>query len=157
MSNLMSPARHALLTHLAGLEPPKGELESRALEIAGITARTAANFIRALVDDDLIRVVGGFGAGGLSRGLFITEEGRRALADTVVAAPDFNRKVDDRSAELAKVLANPAVIRANARDVHAHLVGDQPDQTARRNLLNVEELISILNGVIRISEVGRSA
>lgn len=155
MSNFMSPARHALLTHLAGLEPPKGEREDRALEIAGITARTAVNFIRALVDDDLIRVVGGFGPGGLSRGLFITEEGRRELGGAVVAEPDFNRKADDRSAELAKLLENPAIIRANARDVHQHLVAEQTEQAAKRNLAQVGELVSILNGVIRLSSAGR--
>ena len=72
-----------------------------------------------------------------------------------MAEPDFNRKADDRSAELAKLLENPAIIRANARDVHQHLVAEQTEQAAKRNLAQVGELVSILNGVIRLSSAGR--
>lgn len=154
MSSMMSPARKLLLQHLADLEPPKGARADKALEVAGIPPRTALAFITALVDEGLVVSANTFTRTGQVRVLFITDAGREALGSAVLPEETVSRKADDRSAELAKLLANPAVIRANAIDVHRLLIAEAPPQEARRHLGHVEELLHILNGVARI-EAGR--
>lgn len=151
MSNLMSAPRKALLDYLVA----NGSIHaSDILRVTGISPRSIDNFADALVEEELVSRAAGNGITAGSKGfvLSITDKGRAALAVAVVPEETVSRKVDDRSAELAKLLANPAIIRANAPDLHRHLIADQHPQEARRNLAHVEELASILNSVIRLEQ-----
>ncbi|MFC5421053.1 hypothetical protein ACFPOB_15960 [Bosea eneae] len=141
-SNLISAPRKALLEHLVDApEAPDHEIP----EIAGISPRSVPNFVTALVEEELVTRI------PTLRGyvLFITDKGREALANAIVPDATESRKVDDRSAELAKIIANPASVRANVADLHAHLVLDQPPEVAKRNIAHVEQLLALLNGVAR--------
>lgn len=150
MSNLMSAPRKALLEHLASLPPNRALQYEWIPEVAGISPNSATNFRKALVEDELARVDTWFWPnGGVGHCLKITDKGRAALAAAVVPDSTESRKVDDRSAELAKIIANPASVRANVADLHAHLVLEQPPEVAKRNIAHVEQLLALLNGVAR--------
>lgn len=151
MSNLMSAPRKALLEHLVAVGPIDA---SNILRVTGISPRSIDAFAEALVEEELVSRAAGNRLMGSANGfvLSITDRGRAALAVAVVPEETISRKADDRSAELAKLLANPAIIRANAPDLHRHLIADQHPQEARRNLAHVEELASILNRVIQLEQ-----
>lgn len=143
----MSASRKALLQHLAELPEDRALHCQHVAERAGISPRSLIAFRNALIEDDLVQCIGSPTGGDW--GLRITSIGRAALASAVVVEHSEARKVDDRSAELAKIIANPASVRANVADLHAHLVLEQPPEVAKRNIAHVEQLLALLNGVAR--------
>lgn len=147
MSNLMSAPRKALLERLASLPEDHILLSDQICAVSGISPRSELNFRNLMIEEGLLESIRR--GPGLEFGVRITARGREALANAIVPDSTESRKVDDRSAELAKIIANPASVRANVADLHAHLVLDQPPEVARRNIAHVEQLLALLNGVAR--------